>query len=99
MSGNISDWRCVNEHCNNVLGRVIGGELEISERLNGSQIKMRGPNLVLYCPDCGTKKIWYTSDPLSRAIHQVVEVMASQFVYKTYQKANDANLLDRNLDE
>lgn len=68
-------WYCVNPDCGAILGWLEGRELAI--RLEGvTQAKTMGPNLLLVCAECGTKKVWYTSDVLSRATTQLVDAMA-----------------------
>lgn len=87
-NGQVSDWRCVNESCSTVLGRVIGGQLEISERITGDMMNLQGPNIVFHCPDCKTRKIWYTSDNLSRAIYSLIDAMTTEFAKKAISKIN-----------
>lgn len=87
-----SDWRCVGAGCPQVLGQVVGNELEISPEITGENIRPRGSNLVIVCPTCGAKKVWYTSDNLDRSVHQLVETLASLIAYKTIQKIQEAEL-------
>lgn len=70
-----SAWYCVNrDACDFVLGEVVGGELHLGK---DSTAMTRGPNLVVTCPNCGTHKVWYTSDPLLRANYQMLDTMAT----------------------
>jgi hypothetical protein len=86
---NISNWRCVKEECNAVLGRVIGGTLDFDESLSIKNVRIKGPNLAIDCPECGTTKTWYTSDPIARAAHQLVEAMVNLFAFRLTQKLNE----------
>lgn len=72
-----SEWRCVNEKCGRVLGQVLGGEFRPAEDISAGNLQTRGPNLVLHCPDCNTPKVWYTADPITRAMYQLVDAMAT----------------------
>ena len=49
-----NEWLCVN--CGLPLGTVAGGELVPSENVPHANIRTRGPNLVLVCPNCGASK-------------------------------------------
>jgi len=69
-------WLCVNNDCNHALGFVSGGEFTPADDVMPSDISTRGSNLILKCPECGTIKTWYTSDPLVRTMNQLIEVMA-----------------------
>lgn len=75
--GRVSDWKCVNDQCNRTLGQVLGGEFHPSEDFSADQLQTRGPNLVVKCPDCDTLKIWYTADPITRAMYQLVDAIAT----------------------
>lgn len=87
-----SEWRCVGDGCTQVLGEVVGSELEISPGINGNLIHPRGSNLIITCPSCGARKVWYTSDNLDRSMHQLVEMLAQLIAYKTIQKIQEAEL-------
>ena len=76
-------WTCVNEECHHPLGRVVGGEFIPSDDVGGKYIKTRGPNVVIYCPECGTRKIWYTADQLTRAGYQLVDALATILMKRT----------------
>jgi ribosomal protein S27E len=67
-----SDWMCIS--CGRSLGRVLGGEFY--PNVDGANIRTNGPNLTVTCPDCGSVKTWYTSDPVVRAVYQLVEAVA-----------------------
>lgn len=71
-------WLCVNNECNHILGYVNGGEFNPADDLIPSEISTRGANLIVKCPECGTVKTWYTSDPLVRTLNQLIEVMSEQ---------------------
>jgi len=67
------EWLCID--CSALLGRVIGGELHPA--IPGEMIRTNGPNLVLTCPECGRVKVWYTADPVVRAVYQLTDAVAS----------------------
>ena len=73
MAGGISNWLCI--ACGHVLGEVLGGELSVSAAV--IKIRTRGPNMVVVCPSCGAEKVWFTSDTITRAMHQLVEAIAT----------------------
>ncbi len=70
-----NDWLCIN--CGTKLGEVAGGELTPAEKVPSKNIRTRGPNLVVVCPDCGATKQWYTADPVVRAMYQLVDALAT----------------------
>lgn len=74
MVKGFSDWQCID--CGVSLGEVKGGELY--PNLSGNEIRTQGPNLVVTCKACGFKKVWYTSDPVVRAIRQLVDVISDE---------------------
>lgn len=90
----VNNWYCIN--CSFVLGEVIGSEFHVSKDVSGEFIQTRGPNLKIKCPECGAIKIWYTSDPIVRAIYQLVDaivsVAASQMVTKVAREIRSLNL-------
>lgn len=65
-------WLCI--ECGDSLGNVVGGELHPTV----PSIRTSGVNLVVTCPNCGFVKTWYTSDSSSRAVHQLIDSMASE---------------------
>lgn len=67
-----SEWYCVG--CGKVLGNVYGGEFYPG--VPGENLRTSGPNLVVTCPDCKGKKTFYTSDPIVRAVYQLVGALA-----------------------
>lgn len=68
-----SDWLCI--QCGTRLGGVFGGE--IYPAVPGENLRTSGPNLTFTCPSCGQVKTWYTSDPVVRAVYQLVNAVAS----------------------
>lgn len=68
-----NEWVCVS--CGHSLGVVLGGEYHPS--VEGQYIRTYGPNLSVVCPSCGATKVWYTSDPVVRAIYQLVNSLSS----------------------
>lgn len=75
-----NSWVCINNDCGHILGEVIGGEFQPASDVCGDHLKTRGPNLVVACPNCDTVKVWYTADPLNRAIHQLIDTTVSVIV-------------------
>jgi ribosomal protein S27E len=67
------EWLCVD--CGHVLGHMEGGELRPA--VDGRYTITRGPNLVVECPECGFKKVFYTADPMVRALYQLVDSMSA----------------------
>lgn len=65
------EWLCVS--CGEVLGVVQGGELYPEK---GLATRTSGPNLVVVCSHCGFTKTWYTSDPVVRAVYQLVSAVS-----------------------
>jgi hypothetical protein len=82
-------WRCINEACGQSLGEVVGGEFVPAEGVGGSLLQTRGPNLVVKCPNCGTVKIWYTADPISRALHQLLDASIDLVARRAVQKIRE----------
>ena len=68
-----SDWTCI--QCGYRLGGVFGGE--IYPGVDGKHLRTSGPNLTFTCPECGQVKTWYTSDPVVRAVYQLVNAVSS----------------------
>ena len=68
-----TEWYCV--QCSFVLGNVLGGELYPS--VDGKQLRTSGPNLVVTCPECGASKVFYSADPVVRAVYQLVDAIAT----------------------
>lgn len=70
-----NSWYCIG--CDFILGEVLGSELTLAEGVGGKLVQTRGPNLVVVCPTCGAKKVWYTADPIVRAMYQLVDSIAT----------------------
>lgn len=70
-----SPWYCVS--CSHILGDVVGGEFQGGADLAGNAFVTRGPNLVVTCPECGAQKVWYTADPITRALYNLVDATVS----------------------
>jgi hypothetical protein len=68
-----SEWYCV--QCSAVLGKVFGNEFVPD--VPGANLRTSGPNLVVTCPECGATKVWYTSDPVVRAVYQLVNTLSA----------------------
>lgn len=88
MSG--SKWFCI--QCNNVLGEMIGGELRPDASVPGDHLITRGPNLVITCPQCGSVKVFYTSDPIVRATYQLVDALARQLAHRAVREFSEESL-------
>jgi hypothetical protein len=91
MEGRDTRWFCINQSCGFVLGRVLGSELEVSEEV--TNLQTRGVNLAIKCPSCDTVKVWYTADPIVRAIYQLIDtvttVSAERMVKKVSRELQD----------
>ena len=87
-----SEWFCVNEDCRRNLGSVLGGEFHPAKDITGEQIQTRGPNLVIKCPECGTPKVWYTADPITRALYQLVDATATQAARRMVSKVSELTI-------
>ena len=70
-----NSWLCV--ECGLELGEVQGGELVPSEKVPQANLRTRGPNLAVTCPNCGSVKTWYTADPIVRALYQLIDAMVT----------------------
>lgn len=92
MAQSQSEWRCINNSCSRVLGYVRGGEFYPAEDVVGDNIHTRGPNLTVTCPDCGTIKMWYTADPITRALYQLVEAISSVAAKRMVRKVSELTM-------
>jgi len=68
-----SDWVCIS--CGKRLGGVFGGEFYPD--VPPDKLRTSGPNLTVTCPACGAIKVWYTADPVVRAVYQLVDAISS----------------------
>lgn len=84
-----NSWRCINDACGHTLGFVVGNEFEPAEDVGGKSLRTRGPNLVVTCPECGTVKVWYTADPLTRALYQLIDSMSTVAVRRIIPELSD----------
>jgi len=87
-----STWYCINETCKHELGNVLGGEYYPAASVTGEHLQTRGPNLVVRCPECSTQKVWYTADPITRAIYQLVDAVATQAARRMVSKVSEITL-------
>ncbi len=85
-----NEWQCIN--CGIVLGEVAGGELTLSNTVPSKNIRTRGPNLVVVCPECGAVKTWYTADPIVRAMYQLVDALASALAKRVLSQLSEGTL-------
>ena len=60
---NVKKWYC--PRCNDVLGKVIYGELHTEKKVNTS-----GSDVVVAC-DCGAHKVWYTPLSLDSVVRRI----------------------------
>ena len=81
-----NEWLCI--QCGRVLGKVLGGELYPA--VDVTSVHTSGPNLAITCPDCGFIKTWYTSDPLVRAIYQLVDAISTTAARSMVQSMSQA---------
>lgn len=89
MSGG-SKWFCI--QCNEVLGEMVGGELRPDASIPGDHMVTRGPNLVVTCPHCGGVKVFYTSDPIVRAMYQLVDALGTQLARRAVRELSEESL-------
>lgn len=68
-------WPCPT--CGHNLGMVLYGQLLLDK---GVQANTDGSNLVLKCPQCGNRKVWYGNDRLT-----AIEREIAQFVFDRIQ--------------
>jgi len=87
-----TEWFCINEECRRCLGSVLGGEFHPAEDIGGKYMQTRGPNLVIRCPDCNTPKVWYTADPITRAMYQLVDAISTQAARRMVSKVSELTL-------
>ena len=85
-----TNWYCVNESCGAVLGVVSGNELEVAPAAV-TEVLSKGPNIEVTCK-CGTKKVWYTSEPVVRAMYQLVDSMANMLVRRLWIATKPENV-------
>ena len=81
-------WLCVNNECNHTIGHVNGGEFTPAYDVAPEDISTRGSNLIIKCPECGTIKTWYTSDPLVRIWNQLLDVTAESIAKRAIHTIN-----------
>lgn len=60
------DWNCPS--CNTKLGEVLYGQLYIN---GATELNTDNANLVVKCPNCEYRKIWYAYDRLSMFINEI----------------------------
>lgn len=86
---NAKYWYCPDKSCGNILGEVLGSELSLKGDYDIKDVRTQGPNLVIICAQCGRKKVWYTSDPVVRAMYQLVDSISSQLARRTVSSLAD----------
>lgn len=72
----LKKWYCTDRSCGGVIGYIVAGELNLSDTVDPSSVKTQGNSLVLECPKCGQKKVWFSSSPLVRSLEQFLETMS-----------------------
>jgi len=66
-------WYCPT--CKEEIGKVIYGQLY----MEGSMIvNTDGPNLVVKCPHCGARKVWFARDRMSEVISEFAKAVARE---------------------
>ncbi len=85
-----NEWQCIN--CGAILGEVAGGELTPGAQVPTKNIRTRGPNLVITCPNCGAVKTWYTADPVVRSMYQLVDALATALSKRVLSQLSEATL-------
>ncbi len=75
-------WVCI--QCGEELGQVLGNEIRPS--IDGKYLLTRGANLVFTCPKCGATKVFYTADPVVKAIYQLVDAIAGLMVERVLRE-------------
>ena len=85
---NSSNWVCIS--CGEVLGHVLGGELHPA--VPGDCLRTAGPNLAVRCPKCGGTKTFYTSDPIVRAIYQLIDASATVLAKRAIMQISDRTI-------
>jgi ribosomal protein S27E len=83
-------WLCIN--CGEALGEMVGGELRPDASVPGNNMITRGPNLVVTCPHCNATKVFYTSDPIVRAMHQLVDALSTQMARRAVRELSEEML-------
>lgn len=69
-------WYCVNSTCDEVLGHIVVGEIHLADTIDPGTVESRGNGMIISCPKCGTKKVWYSSSPLVRSLEQFINVLS-----------------------
>ncbi len=85
-----NSWLCI--ECGLELGEVAGGELTPSSKVPQKNLRTRGPNLVVVCPNCGATKTWYTADPVVRALYQLIDAMSTALARRVISQLSDATM-------
>lgn len=86
-------WFCV--ECSHELGYVNGRELSPADTVPHANISTRGSDLVIVCPNCGKTKIWYSADPLMRALNQLIDAITTALVSRLVPMLSEATLPKR----
>lgn len=81
------EWQCI--QCGVVLGHIVGSELSPEQ---GVTVITSGPNLRVTCPDCGAAKIFYTSDPIVRAMYQLVDAVSGALAKRVINQLSEGTL-------
>lgn len=81
-------WQCIS--CGETLGHIMGGELQPA--VHGEYLMTRGPNLAVRCPKCNTIKTFYTSDPVVRAVYQLVDAISTQMAKRMINQISESTV-------
>lgn len=79
-------WLCPS--CGTEIGQVVYGELHINEK---REMNTDETNLVIVCPNCGNRKIWYAQDKLSEIIRTISDETARIIVQRLKNNGIDIN--------
>lgn len=66
------EWRCANRECGEVLGLVLFGQLYCDSTVS---FNTDGADIVIRCPKCDRRKIWYASDRLTALINEIADAV------------------------
>lgn len=88
-----STWQCI--QCGKILGEMVGGELRPDTSIPGDHMITRGPNLVVTCPECGSTKVFYTSDQMVRAMYQLVDALSTQLAKRAVRLISESTVTEK----
>lgn len=68
-------WPCPN--CGHNLGMVAYGQLVISGNV---QANTDGSNLIIKCPKCSNRKVWYGNDRLTAIEREIAQFVSEKII-------------------